>query len=86
MEKAITVGLLWKLRRVAADLRQQDVANAIGISITRYSGIERGDHVPTDLETRLLEQFLPSLPSAPATTAESSDSVHWIDPAEGSQL
>jgi transcriptional regulator with XRE-family HTH domain len=75
MEKVITVGLLWKLRRVAADLRQQDVANAIGISITRYSGIERGDHVPTDLETRLLEQFLPSLPSALSPTAESTENM-----------
>jgi transcriptional regulator with XRE-family HTH domain len=74
MERVITVGLLWKLRRVAANLRQQDVANAIGISMTRYSGIERGDYVPTDLETRLLEQFLPSLPSALAPTAESSES------------
>jgi transcriptional regulator with XRE-family HTH domain len=73
MEKVITVGLLWKLRRVAADLRQQDVANAVGISMTRYSGIERGEYTPTELETRLLDQFLPSLPEC-APTVESSES------------
>jgi DNA-binding XRE family transcriptional regulator len=63
MEHAIAIGLLWKLRRVAANWRQQDVASAAGISTTRYSGIERGEHVPTDLESRMVEQFLPPLPS-----------------------
>jgi transcriptional regulator with XRE-family HTH domain len=61
MENVIPVGLLWKLRRVAADWRQQDVANVIGSSTTRYSGIERGDLMPTELETRLFEQHVPLL-------------------------
>jgi transcriptional regulator with XRE-family HTH domain len=75
MEQAIAVGMLWKIRRVAAALRQQDVASAIGISTTRYSGIERGEVFPTQLEDRLLEQFLPLLPSLPmprATKLEAS--------------
>jgi DNA-binding XRE family transcriptional regulator len=63
MERIITLGLLWKLRRVAAGLRQQDVANAVGISMTRYSGIERGEITPVELETRLVDQCLPPLPS-----------------------
>ena len=62
MEQMIPIGLLWKLRRAAADLRQQDVATAIGISTTRYSGLERGYYLPTELETRMLEKFLPPLP------------------------
>jgi transcriptional regulator with XRE-family HTH domain len=70
MGKVIAVGLLWKLRRVAAGLRQQDVANGIGISTTRYSGIERDEQLPTDLETRLVEQFLPLLPAMAVATAE----------------
>jgi DNA-binding XRE family transcriptional regulator len=69
VEQVITVGLLWKLRRVAADLRQQDVANAIGISMTRYSGIERGEHMPTQLESQMVEKFLPPLPSMRASPA-----------------
>jgi transcriptional regulator with XRE-family HTH domain len=64
VKRANAIGLFWKLRRVAADLRQQDVSRAIGISTSRLSGIERGDYTPTELETRLVEQFLPPLPSA----------------------
>ncbi len=59
----LPIGLLWKLRRVAADLRQQDVANSAGISTTRYSCIERGDHQPTELESGLIEQALPPFPA-----------------------
>ena len=57
------LGLFWKLRRVAAGKRQQDVANGIGISTSRYSGIERGDVFPTELERELIEQALPPLPA-----------------------
>lgn len=64
MEQGIAIGLLWKLRRVAADLRQQDVAAAVGISTTRYSGLERGYFLPTKLEERLLGKFLPPLPES----------------------
>lgn len=59
----MTLALDWKLRRVASGFRQLDVSRATGISMTRYSGIERGEQDPTELETRLIERFLPPLPS-----------------------
>jgi len=58
----MTQSLNWKLRRVAADIRQQDIATKAGISTTRYSAIERGESEPTKLEIRLIEQILPQLP------------------------
>lgn len=63
MDDLIPIGLRWKLRRVAADLRQHDVANGVGISTTRYSNIERGEQKPTEIETRLIDRLLPRLPS-----------------------
>ena len=57
----MTQSLNWKLRRVAAGLRQQDIALRAGMSTTRYSAIERGEHVASELETRLIDQFLPPL-------------------------
>jgi|HubBroStandDraft_6_1064221.scaffolds.fasta_scaffold106653_1 transcriptional regulator with XRE-family HTH domain len=64
--------LHWKLRRIASDLRQQDVANRVGISATRYSGIERGEVTPTDLERQLLDVNLPPL-SLPAVVSPCGD-------------
>jgi len=67
----MSTALSWKLRRVAAEIRQQDIALGTGISTTRYSAIERGEQNPTELEIRLIEQFLPQLPgvvSGPART------------------
>jgi len=64
MQMNMTQSLNWKLRRVAAGIRQQDIALRAGMSTTRYSAIERGEHVPTELEARLIEQFLPPLPKA----------------------
>jgi transcriptional regulator with XRE-family HTH domain len=58
----LALGLRWRLRRVAADLRQQDVARRVGISTTRYSAIERGEQEPTALERSLVERVLPELP------------------------
>ena len=58
----LPIGLLWKLRRVAAGLRQQDVARSVGISTTRYSAIERGEEDPTDMDRMLIEKTLPLLP------------------------
>jgi transcriptional regulator with XRE-family HTH domain len=58
----MTQPLYWKLRRIAAGIRQQDIALRSGISTTRYSAIERGECVPSELEARLIEQFLPRLP------------------------
>lgn len=63
LNELIPIGLRWKLRRVAAGLRQQDVANGAGISTTRYSNIERGEQAPTEMEVRLVERLLPPLPS-----------------------
>jgi transcriptional regulator with XRE-family HTH domain len=59
----MTIGRRWKLRRVAVDLRQQDIADGIGISTTRYSALERGQEVPTELERSLIERLLPELPA-----------------------
>lgn len=60
---SVPLSLQWKLRRVAADMRQLDVASSIGITTTRYSAIERGEQEPTELERTLIEQLLPGLPS-----------------------
>jgi transcriptional regulator with XRE-family HTH domain len=58
----LPIGLLWKLRRVAAGLRQQDVARSVGISTTRYSAIERGEETPDETDRKLIEETLPLLP------------------------
>jgi predicted transcriptional regulator len=62
--------LYWKLRRVAAGIRQQDVARNTGISVSRYSAIERGDVAPTELDRRLIERFLPPMPTLCDTKPE----------------
>jgi transcriptional regulator with XRE-family HTH domain len=58
----MTQSLNWKLRRIAAGIRQQDIALRAGMSTTRYSAIERGEHNASELEARLIDQFLPPLP------------------------
>jgi transcriptional regulator with XRE-family HTH domain len=58
----IPIGLQWKLRRVAADLRKQDIAGSMGISTSRYSALERGEQEPTDLERAVVDRLLPELP------------------------
>ena len=58
------IGLLWKERRLAAGFRQQDVSTHCGISMARYRAIERGEAEPTDLDRRLIENFLPPLPAS----------------------
>jgi transcriptional regulator with XRE-family HTH domain len=55
--------LNWKLRRVAACIRQQDVARRAGLTVARYGGIERGEIKPSDEERRSIEAILPPLPS-----------------------
>lgn len=55
-------GMNWKLRRIAARLRQQDVASLIGVSTTRYSALERGEEQPSRLDLELIERALPPLP------------------------
>lgn len=55
--------LTWKLRRIAAGLRQQDIAARAGMSTTRYSAIERGETVPSELDHMLIEHSLPPLPA-----------------------
>jgi len=57
------IQLNWKLRRIAAGLRQQDIAAHVGMSASRYSAIERGDLDPTAHESKAIEQILPVLPS-----------------------
>jgi transcriptional regulator with XRE-family HTH domain len=64
------IGMLSKLRRIAAGYRQQDVSTHCGISMARYRAIERGEAEPTDLDRRLIERFLPPLPPLPTTDAQ----------------
>jgi transcriptional regulator with XRE-family HTH domain len=56
-----TQALLWKLRRIAAGLRQQDVASRVGIATSRYSAIERGELQPNDEDKKFIENALPKL-------------------------
>jgi len=58
----MTRSLNWKLRRIAAGIRQQDIALRAGMSTTRYSAIERGEQLPSEQEKRLIEQLLPPIP------------------------
>jgi transcriptional regulator with XRE-family HTH domain len=51
----------WKLRRIAAGYRQQDVAARVGISSTRYSMLERGEADPKEWEIEAVEKLLPPL-------------------------
>ena len=56
------VQLSWKLRRIGAGLRQQDVAAQAGMSTTRYSLIERGEVTPSEADRNFIERALPPLP------------------------
>jgi transcriptional regulator with XRE-family HTH domain len=58
------IGMIWRLRRVAAGLRQQDIASRAGISTTRLSAIERGEQEPSDLDRNSIERLLPELPNS----------------------
>jgi transcriptional regulator with XRE-family HTH domain len=59
--KPSQIGLIWKLRRVAAGLRQTDVAQRMGITTTRLSQIERGEEQPSPHDRQLIEHVLPPL-------------------------
>ena len=54
----------WKLRRIAAGYRQQDIAVRIGISSTRYSALERGEARAKEWEIGAIEKLLPPLQQA----------------------
>jgi transcriptional regulator with XRE-family HTH domain len=41
----------WRVRRAALGLRQRDVAERVGTSQSRYSLLERGEVIPTAVET-----------------------------------
>ena len=63
METTATINpMAWKLRRVAAGIRQQDLAGRAGMATTRYSAIERGDLQPTSADVEHIEHVLPALP------------------------
>lgn len=53
--------MIWKLRRVAAGMRQQDLAGRAGMATTRYSAIERGELEPTSADVEHIEHVLPPL-------------------------
>jgi transcriptional regulator with XRE-family HTH domain len=59
---ALHIGMIWRLRRIAVGLRQQDVAARAGITTTRLSAIERGEQKPSDLDRKIIERVLPDLP------------------------
>jgi DNA-binding XRE family transcriptional regulator len=63
------IELNWKLRRIAAGLRQQDIALQVGMSASRYSSIERGDIEPTAEDRQEIERALPSLPNDALATS-----------------
>jgi transcriptional regulator with XRE-family HTH domain len=69
------IGLSWKLRRTALGLRQQDVAEQVGMSVTRYSQIERGESDPSAIDRQLIEEFLPPLPTLIASHMEEKSGV-----------
>jgi len=48
----------WKLARIAAGFRQQDIAARIGVSSTRYSMLERGEAVAKEWEIQAVEKLL----------------------------
>ncbi len=75
-------GLLWKLRRVAAGLRQQDVAVQVGVSTTRYSAFERGEALPSDTDVELIEKVLPPLPTG-LKTIEHKRETQLAQPVSG---
>lgn len=54
--------LQWKVRRIAAGLRQFDLAARAGMSASKYSAIERGDLEPTIEDRANIERALPPLP------------------------
>jgi transcriptional regulator with XRE-family HTH domain len=71
--------LSWKLRRIAAGYRQQDVAFNIGMSASRYSSLERGDANPAEWEVEAIEKLLPPLPqleSAPEASTRVAQPIH----------
>ena len=75
----------WKLRRVAACIRQQDVARRAGLTVARYGGIERGEIEPSDEERRAIDGILPPLPTTGPRVPEcaSADEIAKV-PAGGS--
>jgi len=64
------IGMIWRLRRVAAGLRQQDIAGRAGITTTRLSAIERGEQEPSELDRKSIERLLPQLPTENLTEAK----------------
>jgi transcriptional regulator with XRE-family HTH domain len=61
--RTLHIGMIWRLRRVAAGLRQQDIAVRAGITTTKLSAIERGEQEPSDLDRMFIERLLPEIPS-----------------------
>ena len=73
----------WKLRRIAAGLRQQDVAAQAGMSTTRYSAIERGELHASDSDITHLERALP--PLSPALFEGRQESAQGVPQAPASR-
>ena len=61
--------MIWKLRRVAAGMRQQDLAGRAGMATTRYSAIERRELEPTSADVEHIERVLPPLSAEILKTA-----------------
>jgi len=60
--KTLPLGTFLRLRRIAAGLRQRDIAARGGIPPTRLSQIERNEIRPSVVERQILERLLPALP------------------------
>ena len=65
--QSLHIGMTWRLRRVAAGLRQQDIAARAGMTTTKLSAIERGEREPSNLERRLIDRILTELSGVGAT-------------------
>jgi len=74
----------WRLRRVAANLRQSDAASLAGLSTTRYAAIERGEVRPTAEDCAFIEKALPALPiqRAPIGSGRPGDHTSFKSLAE----
>ena len=83
---ALHIGMIWRLRRVAAGLRQQDIAGRAGITTTRLSAIERGELEPSDLDRQLIERLLPEIPAVSLAEGRRQDLGAEVPKDEGPRL
>lgn len=69
----------WKLRRVAAGLRQQDVAGIVGINTARFGQLERGEAEPRGWVRNAIEAALPSLEGGLGRGGKGQDNLALVE-------